>query len=270
MARSKDPYKGTILGKHLALDCPNTADSNNPVFDANPLKWKKAIQEVQKEDAQKIIDLHLALYEHFGIDRFSGVADQELVLSIAFRHEKNLIDKKGRVSLSDLYKANEIDPHKENSTKNLALKLAKKYIPAFQKTIFAEDKFNELKWDSGPGAPLKLGFIETVSLLSLIGFLTTAHKEKYHNKPSVRHLAKYITDTNEAEKVADIKQVETEIGILKNLGNNDRGESRDLSEHAMRSYIKQIKNLDTDIKNLTASKFQRQLYFDVLPWMFKK
>lgn len=269
MARPKDPYKGTILGKYLELDCPIMADPNKPQFNANPLKWKKAIQDVQKEDTQKIIDLHLALYEHFGIDRFSGVADQELVLSIAFRHEKRLIDKNGRVSLSDLYRANGIDPLKENSTYNLALKLAKKYIPAFQKTIFPEDTINELRWDSGPGSPLKLGFIETVSLLSLIGFFTTAHKEKFHKKPSVRQLAKYITDTNEAEKVADIKQVETEIGKLKNLGNNDRGESRDLSEHAMRSYIKQIHNLAPDIKKLTASKFQRQLFFDVLPWLFK-
>lgn len=268
MARPKDPYKGTILGKPLELFCAPRIHSERPPDDADPDVWRHIISSLKKADARKHMFAFLELYDHFKINRFAPKADLELILSLAWRHEKNLFDDNGRARITELYELYGADPESDGEL-CLALKIASKHIPAFQAMKYLSDEHLKKARNEGPGAPSNLDHFGIFTLLSLIGLFKEEHRKKFNQKPSDRQIAQYITDPVKAAELIGKTQADIELSRLSGQGNKDRNIHRDLSERAIRGYLKEIRNLVSDLKKSKGSKFQYQLFNTVLPIIFK-
>ena len=183
-----------------------------------------------------------------------GVPSKDLALSLAYRHEQDLLVQGNRICYAALCERYGVNPDKEGSDTSLALALAHKYVgseigPSRRRPDDWGTKFNTL---------------ELTTLVIAVGSVKD-HLHRNGERASVRAIAECLQDEKRLARVIPKKAAEAVHAIFLRRGNKSRGMSKPLSDTRLRQLIGEMQTLLIALGARELTPVQMQLYFSVIP-----
>ena len=243
-ANLPSPY--LFNGSALALNPDKPPPGWEKLFGFHEEVWPLVVKDLRKQEQQAWLLAHEALFHHFGIRSSAPGAWRDLGLSLAYRHERDLLVSGNLICYSALCEKYAVDPSDlENADHALVRLLSERHVwPEIEPSTKKLDD-----WGTGWST-------EDLVRLVLAIFAVGAGK-----KASAHAIADALRDPKALPRIIGETAAATIRAILLKHGNKDKGGSRVSSDSWVR------KTLIPAVLNpgKRATPLQEQLYFDVLP-----
>jgi hypothetical protein len=239
-------------------------------FGHAPEEWRCAINAGKRRAGENFSQWVLAVYEHFGISSSAPGASKDLALSLAYRHERDLLVEKlsGRIRYAALCERYGVKPAEEGSDTTLALSLAYKYVEGEKKASNHESGNWGTRFTASELATLVMA---VAAVREHIGETKKQRKcgSLAKKKPlNVRTIAKLLQDRRHLATIIPKKAAESVQAILFRAGNKRQDTQGPLGDTRVRQVIDEILTLGEALgsgKGWQMTRVQKQLYFSVVP-----
>jgi hypothetical protein len=195
------------------------------------------------------------VYEYFGISFFAPGAHKDLALTLAFRHERDLLVQGNRICWRALCERYSVDPHKEGSDVTLSLALVDKYVAGERRRSEPQSDDWGTRFTTAE-----------LAFLTIVVAYVREHLLNIGEDASVRAIAKCLRDRQHLAEIISAKTAQSVQAMLLRRGNKSQGASKPLGDRRLRQIISDVQGLGSVLKsgrNLTL--VQMQLYMGVVP-----
>ena len=238
------------------------ADANRPpswweTFGHSPDDWRRVVEIAKKKAFENWWQLVLAVYAHFGIEFSAPGAHKDLALSLAFRHERNLLVQGGRICYAALCERYGVDPDEQGAEVTLVFALVRKYVEREK----SDGPLRSDDWGT------RFSTVELASLTMAIGEVKD-HLLGKNEDASVHAIARCVQDQKRLAGIVSDKAAKYVHGIMLRRGNKSKGVPKPLSEKSttrLRQIIHDMQTLEVALRSRKLTAVQMQLYFSVIP-----
>jgi len=215
-------------------------------------EWRRAIEITKKKVDEEWWRGVLAVYNHFRIDFSAPGAHKDLALSLAFRHERKLLVRGGRICYAALCERYGVNPDEAWSEVNLAHALMEKYVQG-------EKRYSEPK-SNNRGLRLSTG---ELALLFVLVAAVKKHLLRNGKDGTVREVVRCLRDRKQLATVVSTKLAESMHAIFLKRGNKDKGTPRLLSDRRLRQIVGEMEIIEAPVKNRDLTPLQLEVYIGV-------
>lgn len=235
--------------RRLAQILPN-------IFGGTPEEWIRELQQLMRSEWDYSLHCFRSVYEHFGINFSDPGAHRDIALSLAFRHERDLLIRGPRIQYSAICERYGVKPDEEDADHSLALALITKHVWGERPT--GEATFRDWQAETG---------FTTADLTKLYTtfLVVEQHLSADGKPPAVRAVSNLLRDQKKLAAIIPRRASDAIHAILVGVGNRAKGEAKKLGDTRMREIIEEMRDLRQACEKRKYTPLQLQLLFAVWP-----